>query len=191
MIRTSFVVILSFLSLSSLGLGLAAPQAPGSPSAQEMLSSTLADLRGRSETIDTSRQENVSGPTVVGFSLFGGSPSVGRPSLTRESAGTVSVKRLRHRPPKPARQAFERGARTKDATKAATLLETAVGLDSEFAEAHNDLGVVYVRLGRYPEAVAELSRAIELVPDELIPRSNLAKVLFVISHRVEAKASVR
>jgi Flp pilus assembly protein TadD len=161
------------MSLALLSSALVLPALPQSSpqTAQEVLSATLADLRGQKEIINTSRTEGALLSSMA-------TPMMMTARLPApEPAGTVSVKRLRHRPPKPARQAYEKAAQIKDSRKAANLLETAIAIDSAFAEAHNNLGVVYARLGRYPEAAAELSRAIELVPEEPIPRSNLAGVL--------------
>lgn len=127
-------------------------------------------MRGQRELMGASGPENWNGPRMFRFSL------PGDPSVSHEPAATVSAQRLRHRPPKEARQACEKAARTKDLQKAAALLESAVRIDSAFAEAHNNLGLVYANLGRFPEALAELQRAIELIPHESIPRSNLALV---------------
>ncbi len=193
------VVLRISIALLSSGLRLPAwPQAPSTPNAQEVLASTLADLRGVSETIETSRPENRSDRSALWFSVLT-SPtaptarldSVQFPAHERPSAGTVSTKRLRHRVPKAARQAYERAIGSRDARKAANELESANRIDPDFAEAHDDLGVAYAQLGRYPEAAQELRRTIELVPDESLPHSNLAWVLFEMGQRAEAEISVR
>jgi tetratricopeptide (TPR) repeat protein len=178
--RTLLALILALLSSA-----LVLPGWPQSspPTAQEVLSAALADMRGQKEVIDTSGTRN-----VLWFSSTA-TPMVSTVRLpARESPGTVSAKRLRHRPPKAARQAYDKAARNKDAGKAALELEKAIVLDPDFAEAHNDLGVVYTRLGRYPEATSEFRRAIELVPEESLPHSNLAWVLSAMGQRAEAES---
>jgi tetratricopeptide (TPR) repeat protein len=177
------------------------PQTPSAPTAQEVFASTLGDLRGRSEMIDQSRREDWSNPGSL-YSLLGGpvakSPmpfdTIRSAAPVHSSAGTVSAKRLRHHPPKAARQAYEKAsrlARKKEDQKAATELERAIALDPDFAEAHCYLGALYARLRRIPEAAAELRRAIELIPDESIPHSDLAWVLFAMDQRAEAEQHAR
>ncbi len=61
--------------------------------------------------------------------------------------------------------------------ESAERLWAAVELDSEFAEAWNNLGVVIEELGRPAEAVHAFRRAIELRPDYADARNNLADTL--------------
>jgi len=194
MLRNIFRVILLVL-----GARFAWTQPP-SPTSQEMLAGALSDLRGRTEVTDPFRREDSSDPGMLN-SLFGGpgarSPLVldpiGLPARERPSAGTVSAKRMLHRPPKAARQAYEKGIRNtnKDAAKAVTELEKAIALDPGYGEAHADLGVAYTRQHRYPEAETEFRRAIELIPEESLPYSNLGWVLFVTGRRAEAGQNAR
>ena len=188
-------------SLVLLSSGFALPQVPSTPTTREVLSATLSDMRGRAETIDTSGADEWSDRSMLWFSLVG-NPSLGSPTVfptripqqERSSAGIVSVKRLRHRATKAAREAYEKAdklARNKEDQKAARELERAIALDTDFAEAHGDLGVLYTCLGRYPEAAAEFRRAMELVPEESLPYSNLAWVLLAMGQRAEAEANVR
>jgi tetratricopeptide (TPR) repeat protein len=179
------------------GSGFALPQTPSGPTAQDVIAGTLSDLRGRSEVTDQSRREDWSDPGTL-YSFFGGpvarSPmalDIPLPARERPSAGTVSARRLRHRPPKAARQAYEKGIRNKDASKAAMELEKAIALDPDFGEAHADLGVAYSRQARYPEAAAEFRRAIDVIPGESLPYSNLAWVQFAMGQRAEAEMNAR
>jgi len=165
-----------------LSEGVALPQVPGTPSTQEVLSATLSDMRGRAEALDTSREDGWSDRSIL-FSLTGnprpGNPIVSATRLSQQehfSAASMSAKRLRHRAPKAAREAYEKAgklARNNEDQKAATELERAIVIDTNFAEAHDDLGVLYTCLGRYPEAAVEFRRAMELVPRSLsrIPTS--------------------
>jgi Flp pilus assembly protein TadD len=159
-----------------------------------VLASTLAALRGITETIDRTAPENLNGRSALWFSVAvspGGQPNSVYPlSTAHSSAGTVSAKRLRHQVPKAARQAYDRALGSRDAGKAANELENAVRIDPDFAEAHHALGVIYTRQRR-PEAVAEFRRTIELAPEESLPYSNLAWVLFAMGQRAEAETNVR
>jgi len=174
------------------------PQTPVTATPREVLSSTLGDMRGRPELIDTSRREDWADPSMLWFSLAGSpmvSPgsinSLPRPAREPSSAGTVSVQHLRHHPSKAARWAYEKGIRSKNAVKAASELEKAIALDPGYGEAHADLGVAYTRQRRYPEAEAEFRRAIELIPEEPVSYSNLGWVLFVTGQHAEAGQNVR
>jgi tetratricopeptide (TPR) repeat protein len=182
------------LAFLSSGLRLPArPQAPSVPKAQEVIASTLADLRGVSETVETARPEDRMERTALWFSVLN-NPTVSIAPKPRPLPGTISAKRLRHRPPKAARQAYERAgklSRGKHVAQAAKELEKAIAIDSDFAEAHGNLGVTYSQLHRYPEAAQEFRRTIELIPDESLPHSNLAWVLFEMGQRTEAEISVR
>jgi len=184
------------LGLGFLSSGFAFAQGPDASTPRETLAATLADLHGLGEAIDGPVAENPIARTALSFSIVDGRMVSPRrlPAQESASAGTVSAKRLQHRAPKAAREAYEKAAklaRKKDVLKAAKELERAIGLDPGFAEAHDDLGVAYACLGRYPEAELELRRTIELIPEESLPRSNLAWVLLAMGRRAEAEANVR
>ena len=108
--------------------------------------------------------------------------------------GTVSVARLRHKPPAKARRAYDRAAKLSQAgewERAAAELEQAVAVDPEFEEARNDLGTQYARLGRYAEAVVQFRLALEIDPDAALPRSNLAYVLIQLRQFDASEEQVR
>lgn len=62
----------------------------------------------------------------------------------------------------------------------------AIGLYPDYAEAHNNLGDVYEKLGRYQEALAEYQKAAELRPDTAIPYFGLGDVYFKMERYEEA-----
>jgi tetratricopeptide (TPR) repeat protein len=182
---TRSILVASLAVLGSVSVLSAWPQS--SPTPQERLDASLADLRGQKELIETSATRNVISfsPTATPMILTVAPPA-------RESVGTVSAQRLRHRPPKAARKAYEKAAKlllqNRKAAEAATELEKAIALDPNYAEAHNELGVAYVRLGRNPEAASEFRRAIALVPGESLPLSNLAWVLSAMRPPAETES---
>lgn len=70
--------------------------------------------------------------------------------------------------PKNANALFNDAAKAINAGDDATaekLLKQAVGVDAEFAQAHYELGMIYVRGGKSAEAKASLTRYLELAPD--------------------------
>jgi tetratricopeptide (TPR) repeat protein len=198
----SRIILRISLAFLSSGLQLPArPQAASVPTAQDVLASTLADLRGVSETIETSRPEDRMERSALWFSILNDPTvsiarldSVHLPAQQRPSQWTILAKRLRHRAPKAARQSYKKAAKLsggKHIEQAAKELEKALAIDPDFAEAHDALGVAYAQLQRYPEAAQEFRRTIELIPDESHPHSNLAWVLYEMGQRAEAEISVR
>lgn len=106
------------------------------------------------------------------------------------SGETVSLVRLRHKPPAKARDAFARGIRFDQAgaiENAAAEFEKAIALDPEFSEAHGNLGVEYSAAGRLAEAAAEFRRAMAIDPATSVHHSNLALVLVRLKQNQEAE----
>lgn len=56
-------------------------------------------------------------------------------------------------------------------------LKQAIAIEKNYFQAHNDLGVVYMKLRRYPEAEAEFKQAIKINGDAPQPHLNLGLVL--------------
>lgn len=104
--------------------------------------------------------------------------------------GTVSLARLRHKPPSKAVDAFLRGTKMANAgawVKSAEEFKKALAADPDFSEAHGDLGAAYSALRRYEEAEGEFRHAIELDPGTGVHHSNLAYVLIVTERPKEAE----
>lgn len=107
--------------------------------------------------------------------------------------GSISMARLRHQPPRKARQAFLRGMKFSQAgadANAAAEFAKAAKFDPDFSEAHGNLGVEYTWLNRYEDAVPEFRRAITLDPATSFHHSNLAYTLIRLNspHEAEAEA---
>ncbi len=69
----------------------------------------------------------------------------------------------------------------------------AIGLRRDYSEAHNDLGQLLARTGRYPEAIAEFDAALEnmLYKEPYVARCNKALVLYRMGRREEGLAELR
>jgi tetratricopeptide (TPR) repeat protein len=63
--------------------------------------------------------------------------------------------------------------RTEEAIDA---LRAAVGIDPDFADAHNNLGFAYLKATRYPEAAVHLERALAIEPENQAARANLKEL---------------
>jgi tetratricopeptide (TPR) repeat protein len=103
-------------------------------------------------------------------------PPVNRPS---GAAGTVSVKQLLHPPSKKAYRSFAAARKftaSGDYSRATAALERAVAESPDYAEAHINLGVQYIRAGRYPQAEAEFRRATDIAGASAPALCNLAWV---------------
>ena len=112
----------------------------------------------------------------------------------RPSGATISVARLRHHPPKRAWQSLLKAQHLSEKGRheaAAAALEKAIALDSEFIEAHANLGVEYTRLGQYGRAAAEFRKAIALDPASAPFQSNLAYTLLRQGEFAEAEQWAR
>ncbi len=85
------------------------------------------------------------------------------------------------RDPNVRKQRFlESGNRYREQGKlreAAIQYANAVQIDPRFAEAHYQLGETYLKLKDYNRAYAELSRAVDLAPDNYTAQADLANLL--------------
>ena len=157
-------------------------------SPSEVNAAMLADLRGFNEGPYPGLPATFQPLPFSPFTLW----TTGRLSRPSHGGETVSVASLSHRVPTAAQKAYERGTKLSnkgDDLKAAEEFEKAVALDPEYAAAHGDLGVQYIRLGRLKDAEAELRRAIALDPYVSIAHSNLGWVLFQSRNSPEAEQS--
>ena len=117
-----------------------------------------------------------------------------RPANDNSSPGTISRQQLQHKAPSQARKAFEKGAKAAekgDLQTAAGFFQTAANIDADFADAHNDLGVVYLGLGQLPKAAEEFQKAVDLAPDHNLAVANLSIVLCDLRRYREAAEAAR
>jgi len=159
-------------------------------SPREALEATLKDFRGLQEQLQPVTPGML--PAQPGsLTTFWTTAPLRQPKPVAE---TVTIASLRHNVPKAAKKAFDRAGNfldKGDARRAAEELEKAVALDPDYADAHSDLSVAYVELGRPQDAEAEIRRALELDPYLSVAHSNLGWVLFGRRNFTEAEQSAR
>lgn len=93
------------------------------------------------------------------------------------TGGTVSMRQLQHPPARKAIQAAENAQRLAESgrtEKAAGELEKAVRISPDYAAAHTNLGVQYLRLHRYEEARVEIQQALDIGGPNAVDLGNLA-----------------
>jgi tetratricopeptide (TPR) repeat protein len=106
----------------------------------------------------------------------------------------ISVQKLLHPVPSKAAEEF---ARSSDASSAGDLkksiqhLEKAVRIYPDYLEAHNNLGVAYMRLNQFDKAAAEFGKAIALDPTSDKVHLNLGLTLLALGRLSEAEVSAR
>lgn len=112
----------------------------------------------------------------------------------RPPSGPVSIEELRRPPSRKAVSAFvsaERASEAGDYRRAAQEYARAVSLSPDFADAHQNLAVQYIRLGEYERAVQEIHRGMELAKPKPRAYCNLAFVLAKLDRYDEAIAAAR
>ena len=105
---------------------------------------------------------------------FGSSPQLFtqdiqlRPIAGRPLGQTGVVNAFTQNVPKAARQAFERAAKLNGELKTEAAIEQileAIRIFPEYLEAHLELGNIFLKAGRFEQAIAELDRAREIDPN--------------------------
>jgi len=165
-----------------------------------MMAIMEADLHGRTETMDGSDLGARWNALVNGTPIDKNQAirdALQLPSPPRQppvATGTVSVSSLRHAVPKRAVKDFNRARKLAASGKlldAAQELEKALALDPDFEEARENLGGLYLRLGRPAEAEPHLRRAIELDPSSSAAHSNLSIVQLLAGDLGAAERTAR
>jgi tetratricopeptide (TPR) repeat protein len=115
-----------------------------------------------------------------------------RPAMP--TGATVSARELRNPPRRQAvdlSEAAQRFAGSGRFDRAASELEKAVRISPDYAAAHSNLAVQYLRLGKYREAEAEVRLAMEIAGPNVQDLSNLAFAQLSQERFGEAKASAQ
>lgn len=108
--------------------------------------------------------------------------------------GTVSIRQLRHKVPKPALKLAKKSdalRRKRDYRGSAELLEQAVALDPEFLPAFNNLGCRYMEMGEYAKAADAYSKAVAIDPSQAFVYVNLSVALINAERAADAVAAAR
>lgn len=116
-----------------------------------------------------------------------------RDAATRP-ADAISVRRLQQQVPSKARNElfrsqkdFEKG----EMESSIKHLRKAIDTFPEYMEAHNNLGVRYMRLGDFERAIAAFQKASELDPDAVLANTNLALAFIALKRYDEAEPRAR
>jgi tetratricopeptide (TPR) repeat protein len=114
------------------------------------------------------------------------------PPRAEAPAATIGVRDLAV-PPRALKE-FERSTKafqSGDIRAAASHLEKAIKIAPDFAQAHNNLGTMYINLRDYKRAMVELQKTIYLNPNLESPYHNLAMLMIFLGRLPEAEAAAR
>jgi predicted Zn-dependent protease len=122
--------------------------------------------------------------------------SIRMPNVAHErpGSGTVSVSDLQRKIPAKAFRAFaaaEREASSGHDLEAVRKLQKAIEVDPNYSDARCNLGVEFIHLKRYPEALEQFEKAIASGPPSAILYSNLAYSLIAVDRPQDAEQAAR
>lgn len=112
----------------------------------------------------------------------------------REGSGTVSLRELLQPPPSKARKEFVRAQKALgngQIPDSIQHLRKALEIFPSYFEAHNNLGVRYMRLGDFERAATEFEAAVNLDPLAVIANTNLALARIALHRYDEAEPLAR
>jgi tetratricopeptide (TPR) repeat protein len=110
------------------------------------------------------------------------------------AANVVSLAELRHKVTAHAEEAFQAGLKADDAgevQKSIEYFQKAITIDSQYAEAENNLAVLENGIGRREEALQHARRAFEINPEWAETAHTLAVLLIEAKQYVQAEALAR
>jgi tetratricopeptide (TPR) repeat protein len=116
------------------------------------------------------------------------------PEHERPITGVVSAEELLNEVPKKAMREFHRAQQASekgDMQRAIGHLRKAIRIHPQFVEAHNGLGVKFMRLQDFEQAAASFEEALRLKPDSPEPLSNLGIALHGLRRFVESEKVIR
>jgi len=108
---------------------------------------------------------------------------------TKSNNNVISTAELDQQVPDPARKEYEKGSQASGKGKIEDAIERfrkAIAIYPNYLMARNNLGVQYLKLGRWPEASEQFEAAIAINPKALNPRQNLAIALIEQKKYVDA-----
>jgi len=110
-------------------------------------------------------------------------------SAQRGQAQTVSLQELQHKSPRKALKEFNAARASLEKqqfARAVDHLKSALAVDPEFVEAHNDLGAAYFLREDYRRSAEHFQKAIDLAPTHKQANENLCLALLKMGRFVEA-----
>lgn len=114
--------------------------------------------------------------------------------VDRPGSGTVSVRQLQRKIPGKASKELKKAdndLRNGNFEQSIEHLHAAIQLYPDYMEAHNNLGVCYLRTNRIPEALKALQKARELDPDAGLVNANLSSAFLLSGRNSEAEETAR
>ena len=119
---------------------------------------------------------------------------LGQNSKTEAIVRPISFVRLQHKIPKQAVKEYvaaHHASAKGERNKAILHLQRAIEIDPDYFEAHNNLGVQWMREGKYPEAVGAFEHAIAIDSADSLAETNLSAALLALGRFAEAEAAAR
>ncbi len=108
--------------------------------------------------------------------------------------GTISLRHLAHKIPKPARKEYEKGwslRRQDRLDEAEAHYRRALEIDPQFVEAANDLGALYYMQSRYDDSLRVLERGLAIEPESAPLLANLSANMMATGRYPEAERLAR
>lgn len=116
------------------------------------------------------------------------------PAGQRPISGMISLAELQRKTPSKAVKEFKKSEEAHadgDDRKSIAHLTKALEIYPDFAEAHNNLGIRYLKLREYPQALEQFRKAVSLAPSCGPAFTNLGAVFFEMKRLPEAEMAAR
>lgn len=114
--------------------------------------------------------------------------------VARPASGRVSLQQLGQHVPSKARSELRRAQKSFQKGKiedSISHLKKAIDLSPQYLEAHNNLGVCYMRTDEFQLAVNEFQRAVDLDSGAALAHANLALALIAVKQYDHAESAAR
>ncbi|MGE5648085.1 MAG: tetratricopeptide repeat protein [Acidobacteriota bacterium] len=130
---------------------------------------------------------------LIHISPAGNTVIVRLPEIKQERppSGTVSVEQLQRKIPSKAVKEVKKAQQSDQPDQAIEHLKKAIEIEPDYAEAHNNLGVQYLKQNQLDPAREQFEKAVELAPSLSPALCNLSVVLYNQGRIPEAERSAR
>ncbi len=155
------------------------------------------DVKGGTYTLRlTTMRGDVVSEQLVDLFPFSGELCIRLPkrSAARPGSGTVSIRELQHPVQPKAFRALvdaQRATESGNADEAVRKLEQALRIDPSYAAARCNLGVEYIRRGRYPEAADQFEKALAGGAGDAMIYANLCYAYYALGRWKESEQAAR